>query len=197
MTDRDRPVLTGLLALAAVAVVIGAVLGLATLAGTAMLGLGQDASPGAGPSQREVLYLPTPSPTERPTGPLLTLAPADGGSSPTGTKSSEQPRAEKKDRKKDRKKREQAKGISLSVTQQQVAPMERIDLTGAYRGGEGAILQVQRFEGGSWQDFPVTVSVSGGTFATYVQTGQPGKNRFRVVDPDTGRASRPVTVRVG
>ena len=53
--------------------------------------------------------------------------------------------------------------------------MEQIDLTGVYPGGEGAILQVQRFEGGKWEDFPVTASVSNETFSTYVQTSQTGR----------------------
>jgi hypothetical protein len=75
--------------------------------------------------------------------------------------------------------------------------MEQIDLTGVYPGGEGAILQVERFTSGSWQAFPVTVSVSDETFATYVQTSQTGPNRFRVVDTDTGRASNDVSVNIG
>ncbi len=59
--------------------------------------------------------------------------------------------------------------------------MEQIDLTGVYPGGEGAILQVQRFENGTWTDFPASpVSVSDQTFSTYVQTGQPGVQRFRM-----------------
>ncbi len=75
--------------------------------------------------------------------------------------------------------------------------MEQVDLTGIYPGGEGAVLQVQRFTSGSWSDFPVTVSVSDETFSTYVQTSQSGKNRFRVVDTDSGRTSNEVTVTVG
>ena len=70
--------------------------------------------------------------------------------------------------------------------------MEQIDLTGVYPGGEGAILQVQRFEGGKWADFPVPISVSDETFATYVQTSQPGVNRFRVIDTDNGATSNEV-----
>jgi hypothetical protein len=56
-------------------------------------------------------------------------------------------------------------------------------------------LQVQRFEGG-WTDFPSSTSVSGGTFTTYVMTGQSGMNKFRVVDPATGKKSNAVTVHV-
>ena len=75
--------------------------------------------------------------------------------------------------------------------------MEPIDLTGTYPGGEGAILQVQKFESGGWTDFPVTVSVAGETFSTFIQTGQLGNNRFRVVDSDTGKKSNEVRVRIG
>ena len=81
--------------------------------------------------------------------------------------------------------------------QQSVSPMQQIDLTGTYQAGEGAILQVQRLEDGSWSDFPVTASVSGGTFGTYVQTSRPGPNQFRVVDTDTQAVSNEVTVTVG
>jgi len=81
--------------------------------------------------------------------------------------------------------------------EQGVTPMDQIDLTGVYPGGEGAILQVQRFTSGSWQAFPVTVSVSDETFATYVQTSQTGVNRFRVTDTDSGLTSNEVKVTIG
>ena len=83
------------------------------------------------------------------------------------------------------------------MAQQSVSPMQQIDLTGTYQGGEGAVLQVQRFENGAWVDFPVTASVSGGTFGTYLLTGRTGENRFRVVDTDSEAISNEVTVTVG
>jgi hypothetical protein len=55
---------------------------------------------------------------------------------------------------------------------------------------------VQRFENG-WVDFPVSTSVSGGLFDTYVFSGREGLNRFRVIDPDSGRRSNPVRVTIG
>ena len=70
--------------------------------------------------------------------------------------------------------------------------MQQIDLTGTYQAGEGAILQVQRIENGAWSDFPVTMSVSGGTFATYVQTSRTGPNKFRVIDTDSDVVSNEV-----
>jgi len=92
----------------------------------------------------------------------------------------------------------QSSGINLTAAQTSVSRMERIDLTGSYPTGEGAVLQVQRATGpgDSWVDFPVTTTVSGGQFSTYVQTGQAGPNRFRVVDTDTHKASNEVTVTI-
>jgi hypothetical protein len=55
---------------------------------------------------------------------------------------------------------------------------------------------VQRFEG-SWVDFPVSASVRGGTFTTYIYTGRSGPNRFRVIDKATGKKSNPVRVTIG
>ena len=40
------------------------------------------------------------------------------------------------------------------------------------------------------------MTVSGGQFTTYVQTGKAGPNRFRVVDTDTDLASNEVTVTI-
>ncbi|NYG54504.1 hypothetical protein [Nocardioides perillae] len=189
VTDRDRPVLTGLLALVAVAVVVGVVLGVATLLGTRVLGLGEASGSTGQATDADTLFLPPPSPTDPPSGPLVTLAP-DGGP----TQVVEAPTAEPSPTESESP---EAGEISLSAGQTSVSPMGQIDLTGTYPGGEGAILQVQRFEGGSWSDFPVTVSVSGSTFATYVQTGRVGEARFRVVDTDSGVESNEVTVRVG
>ena len=182
----EHPVAAGLLALVGVGLVVGLIAGLAALAGTRVMGLGGD-NASAQTTSEQSLYLPKPQPTESPSGPLITLAP---GETATPT---EQPTQEPSATPSKRAKKE----ISLSASQTSVAPMEQIDLTGVYPGGEGAILQVQRFTSGSWQSFPVTVSVSDETFATYVQTSQSGLNRFRVVDTDSGLESNEVKVTIG
>ncbi|WP_107773753.1 hypothetical protein [Nocardioides sediminis] len=177
--SEDRPVLTGLVALVAVAAVVGLLFGLAALLGTKVLGLDDsvDASADATAGSETSMYLPEPEPTETTAGtPTPEAAPSETPSD-----------AESKP----------AEAISLSVGQQSVSPMQQIDLTGTYPQGEGAILQVQRFEGGAWSDFPVTVSVSNQTFATYVQTSQAGVNKFRVIDTDSDRTSNEVQVTVG
>lgn len=86
--------------------------------------------------------------------------------------------------------------ITLRVEQTAVQAGERINLTGDYRRGNGALLQVQRLEGG-WSDFPVTMSVDGGRFSTYIQTSRTGDARFRVVDKGAGRTSNVVRVTIG
>jgi hypothetical protein len=185
VVDRqEHPVLAGLAALVAVGLVVGLVLGFGALAATQVFGLG-GGSDDAATSARQSMYLPKPSKTEAPKGPLITLAPG-AEKSPDKSK---RPEHRKKHR---APKRE----LSLSAGQTAVSPMEQIDLTGVYPGGEGAILQVQRFTAGSWQDFPVTVSVSDETFSTYVQTSQTGVNRFRVVDTDSHRMSNEVRITI-
>ena len=184
--SEKHPVAAGLLALVGVGLVVGLIAGLAALAGTRMLGLGGENAT-AQTTSEESLFLPRPEKTTGPSGPLITLAPGATESpskEPSEGQSSKPPKPPKKE-------------ISLSASQTDVAPMEQIDLTGVYPGGEGAILQVQRFTSGSWQAFPVTASVSDETFTTYVQTSQSGLNRFRVADTDTGLVSNDVRVNIG
>lgn len=179
-----HPVLTGLVALVAVAVAVGLILGGGALAVTKVLGLDGDSSASDDASTgQESMFLPMPEKTQTESGPLITLAPDPQGSDapePTGKSTPEKPKYK----------------ISLSADQTEVSSMERIYLTGTYPKGEGAILQVQQWEGGAWDDFPVTASVSNETFTTYIQTSQTGKNRFRMVDTDTGEASNEVRVTI-
>jgi hypothetical protein len=175
----------GLLALVAVGLVVGMVLGFGALAATQVLGLDQGAETSSTTARRS-MYLPRPAKTKVPKGPLITLEPGAGASGEPTRKPAEKPTRSKAPR----------KGISLSAGQTSVGAMEQIDLTGVYPRGEGAILQIQRFTAGSWQDFPVTASVGDETFSTYVQTSQPGVNRFRVVDTDSHLISNEVRVTV-
>lgn len=189
MTDESEhhPVVAGVLALLAVGLTVGLVLGLAALTATRVLGVSNSAGDAQTSRARESLYLPRPAKTTGPSGPLVTLRP--DAAQPTATLPSRGGQPGSNGPKKPQ--------ISLSASQLEVAPMQQIDLTGIYPGGEGAIVQVQRLTNGRWQDFPVTASVSNQTFSTYVQTGQTGQNRFRVVDTATGVASNEVRVTIG
>lgn len=193
--EHEHPVASGLGALIGVGLGVGLILALVALVTSQVLGLGAGggrSSGEAGPVQRS-LYLPTPVETPTPTGPLVTLAPGKTplvmpiATAPPGLPSLDSSAGSTP----------VPGGISLTASRPSVAAMEQIDLTGTYPGGQGATLQVQRFAGGNWADFPVTVSVTGGSFSTYVQTGQTGENRFRVLDPASGTSSNEVVVRVG
>lgn len=193
MEDRlqteEHPVAYGLVALLGVALVVGLVLGLAALGGARVLGLGEQTTTSNAGSEAS-MFLPKPEKTKADQDPEITLAP--GEETPSADPDEKKRDEDKKDKKKDQE------VISLSGSQLSVAPMEQIDLTGTYPGGEGAILKVQRFENGRWVDFySVTATVSDQTFSTYVQTGQPGEHRFRVVDSASGEASNEVRVTVG
>jgi hypothetical protein len=178
---KQHPVVAGLVALLGVGLAIGLLAGGATLIATKVMGLGEETT-ATDSTARQSMYLPKPVPTTasaassqptrapatEPTGPVLTT--------PT-----------------------QDTGITLTAAQTTVGQMGRIDLTGSYTTGEGAVLQVQRATGpgdDSWVDFPVTVTVSGGQFSTYVQTGRTGPNRFRVIDTDSDAVSNDVTITV-
>ncbi len=168
--------LSGLLALVGVAAAVGVILGFGALMASKMLGLsGSEASSTS--AAQESMYLPKPSIT------------ADAQSGPTRPKGSRKPSAEASE--------SEDTGIVLAAAQTNVSPMGHIDLSGTYPGGDGAILTVQRLEAGSWEDFPVSTSVSAGAFSTYIQTGQPGVNRFRVFDSGNGTASNEIAVTVG
>jgi hypothetical protein len=78
-----------------------------------------------------------------------------------------------------------------------VAPGERINFNGVYVDGEGVALQIQRKEDGTWVDFPVTATVRGGVFSTWIQTTRTGESPFRVLDVQANRASNAVVVTVG
>ena len=176
----EHPIVHGLVALVSVAVAIGLLFGAATLVATKGLGLGGDDGAVAEDSEGgATMYLPKPEKTDTDPGPLVTLGPGEE-ETPGSTGSAQA-----------------ATGIVLSSAQTAVAPMQQIDLTGTYNGGDGSFLQVQRFQDGSWRDFPVTARVSDGQFSTYIQTGQTGENRFRMADSESGATSNEVVVTIG
>lgn len=181
--DENRPVLTGLLALVGVAVAVGLVTALAVLAGAHVFGLGGGHAVSVAGDGGASMIVPKPEKTRPASGPSITL-----GSEPTSSTTSKKPNLTIHQPK---------KRISLQTGQSTVSPMGRIDLTGTYPGGEGAVLNVQKFSNGSWQDFySISATVTNGTFSTYIQTGTPGVNRFRVIDSDTQKASNEVKVTI-
>lgn len=189
--DEKHPIVAGLVALVSVALAVGLVLGVVTLVASHVFGLAGGSDNSA--TTYQTLYLPSPTPTPTPSGPLVTLAPSQDSASATP---SDEGSASPSDLPTEAS--SPAKQITLAAGETSVAPMQQIDLTGVYPGGEGAILQVQRKLDGQWQDFlSVNAAVSGGQFSTYVQTGQLGVQKFRVRDTSSGLVSNVVSVTVG
>jgi hypothetical protein len=182
----ERPglaVLWGLLALGAVAVIVGGVLALGANVATQATGLSDDGGGGGGGStQAETLFLPDPTDTGGEPSQYITLSDVPEPELPSSTFSDTPAPPETE--------------ITLFSAQDSVGQMEPIDLTGSYVGGDGAVLLVQQFEAGQWSDFPVTVPVNGEDFSTFIQASALGLNRFRVIDTDTGEASNEVRVTI-
>jgi hypothetical protein len=190
----------GFLALAGVAVAVGLVLGVVGIFASHAAGVGGESVSDAGAS----LYLPTPSETGFDIGgvvlPTGSATPSESGSSSpsTSTEPSESTSpSESSSPSNSPSKPAKQTSINLTASPTTVSPMGNITLTGTYPNGEGEIVQVQRKQGGAWVDFPVPgVAVTGGRFSTYIQTGQPGAQLFRVIDTSNHQTSNTVTVTV-
>lgn len=187
----ENPIASGLIALVAVAVVVGVLAGIGVLVGTRMLGLGGgDGGGSADPAGRQSMYLPDPVPTQRQSGPLITLAPTAEETlvetsepvieSPTETATQEEAK------------------LVLTATPLHVDSGEELMLSGTYIGGEGSVLDIWYNVGGTgWEEFPLDVYVSGGIFQTYVLTYKTGRVEWQVRDAASTRKSDPVAVQHG
>lgn len=177
--DRSSQVAGALLKALAVVVVIGVVIALGTTVMVRTLGLNANDSPGPVGSAPSGLAQPLPT----------TALPVPGGDQipeePTESASpSKTPDAGKRD-------------IALEASPVKATPMERVNLTGTYQGADNRSLKVQRFEDGGWSDFGVEATVRAGSYATYIQTGRAGVQRFRMYDPATKQGSNVVRVTIG
>jgi hypothetical protein len=82
--------------------------------------------------------------------------------------------------------------IQLEDLADSARPFQTVRVQGTYRGGADTFLRVQRWEGGKWLAFPVpTKTDQSGKFTAYIELGQPGRYRLRVVHPGSGVASKP------
>jgi hypothetical protein len=178
-----RQLLIGLGALAVISLLVGGVVAVVALGAAKFSGL--DGSSADGPVARPSLYMPTGEPTTTPQS-----YPDPSGYKPPSPSESASPEGEPS-------KTPKSRAITLQAFPNEVSPGERINLTGVYQRGEGATLQVQRMENGSWSDFPVTVSVSGGVFNTYIITSRTGDTRLRVYDKALQKGSNAVRVTIG
>jgi hypothetical protein len=81
--------------------------------------------------------------------------------------------------------------IQLEPFADSARPFQAVRVEGTYRSGPNTFLRVQRLEGGQWLAFPLPAKTdNSGRFTTFVELGQPGRYRLRVVDPDSGMTSK-------
>jgi hypothetical protein len=111
-----------------------------------------------------------PSPASNPTvTPTSTTRPGAGGNTGSGS----------------------AEAIQLEDLADSARPFQPVRIQGTYHGGADTFLRVQRWEEGKWLAFPVpTKTDQSGRFTTYVEFGQPGRYRLRVLDPNSGVTSK-------
>ena len=182
-----HPILAGLIALVGVAVAVGLVLGPGRARRHQRARASAATRRAATSTSERSMYLPKPQKTPTATAAGVHARPGEPQRQAAGPSKSPKPCRTASPRKQ----------ISLSASTTSAGAMEQFDLTGVYPGGEGAILQVQRFEGGAWTNFNATGSVSGETFQIPIYTSQPGVNRFRVLDSDTDLESNEIRITIG
>jgi hypothetical protein len=188
--EEDNPVASGLIALVAVAVVVGLLAGMGALAATRLLGIGGgDGSSSGGADGGQSLYLPPIVRTSADPDPFFTPPPTESESTEQPDDFTEVPIETETTKE---------SPISLSVGSSTVEDNEELMLSGTYFGGEGAVLDIlYNVNGAGWEEFPLDTNVSGGIFQTYVQTYKTGKIQWRVKDSSNGTRSNTVTVRHG
>jgi hypothetical protein len=178
-TDWRKQLLVGLGVLVIVALLIGGVVGVIAIKAADVAGI--DGSTSTKKDDERVTF-PTFTPTSSDETSSSSTPSGPTGSTPPTT-SAQPPQS----------------GIKLTASPSQAGTYQRVNLTGTYAGAApGTSLQVQRRQGTTWTNFStVTASVNAGQFSTWIETGQPGPNRFRMFDAGAGKASNIVVVQIG
>jgi hypothetical protein len=89
--------------------------------------------------------------------------------------------------------------FELTSTTYVAAPFETVTIVGNYLGAERpTTLRVQRFESGSWVNFPLpSVTDTRGDFSAYVELGSPGSYRLRIADLEADVVSDVIRLEIG
>jgi serine/threonine protein kinase len=87
--------------------------------------------------------------------------------------------------------------IQLEDSTDFAKPFQTVPIRGTHRGGAHTFLRVERWEGGKWVPFPLQAKTDqSGQFTAYVELGQPGRYRLRVLDPDSRVTSKPSVLEI-
>jgi hypothetical protein len=182
---RNRAIVFGVVTLVVLGIVIGLSVGLLGSRAVDSTGIDDVQAPNnpAGPPDDPIDdFTATPSQTEatedtfEPTEPSETTEP-----SPTETSKTRDPDEP-----------------TLIASPDTATGDEQVTLSGRFPGlGAGVTVAVERKEGGSWASFAdVTMTTDqGGTFSTWIWTGNSGRNLFRVT-AETGESTPTVIVQI-
>jgi hypothetical protein len=120
---------------------------------------------------------------EQAAEPTTTHSPNPGGLSSSGRSAASDPQS--------RSVEAERETIQVGDVAESAKPFQPVRIQGTYRGEADTLLRVQRWEEGKWLAFPVpTKTDRSGQFTTYVEFGQPGRYRLRVLDPKSGVTSK-------
>ena len=183
---RNRAILFGLVTMVVIGVVLGLTVGILSTRAVDSTGIDDVKAPknlpGSSPSPYDDFTAgPTATPTEdtfEPTEPTESSEPTP--TEPTKTRDRNEP--------------------TLNASPETANGSEQVTLSGRFPGlGAGVTVAVERKEGGSWAGFGVpavtTTTDHGGTFTTWIWTGQSGRNLFRVTT-ENGESTPAVTVHI-
>ena len=184
---RNRAILFGLVTLVVLGIVIGLSVGILGSRAVDSTGIDDIQAPNnpAGPTDDPIEdFTAGPTPTEDTFEPETPTEPSET-TEPTPTEPS-----------KTRDPREP----TLVASPETASDMEQVTLSGRFPGmGAGVTLAVERKEGGTWASFGVpavtTTTDQGGTFSTWILTGQSGRNLFRLTTSD-GESTPAVVVQI-
>jgi hypothetical protein len=86
----------------------------------------------------------------------------------------------------------QQEAVQVAALAGSAEPFQPVRIQGTYRGGADTFVRVQRWQSGKWLDFPLATKTNqSGKFTAYVEPGPAGRYLLRVVDPESGAASKP------
>jgi hypothetical protein len=184
---RNRAILFGLVTLVVLGIVLGLSVGILGSRAVDSTGIDDVRAPNnpAGPTDDQIEdFTAGPTPTEdtfeptTPSEPPETTEPSP--TEPTKTRDPREP--------------------TLVASPETASDMEQVTLSGRFPGmGAGVTLAVERKEGGTWASFGVpavtTTTDHGGTFSTWILTGQSGRNLFRLTTSD-GESTPAVVVQI-
>ncbi len=86
--------------------------------------------------------------------------------------------------------------VSIKADKTKAKAWTKVGFTGRTTAiAAGSVVQVQRFEGGKWVNFPATTKVTkSSTYSVWVKSGRVGVNKFRVVTAKAASAAVSVTI---